>query len=353
MIVLYRMEEFTITTGTMYKLKQVPEDFVVIEIPALQKEKQGKYLYFWMKKKGFNTIDAVKEVARQLRIKEKQIGFAGSKDKHAITEQLISIMGMKKEDVEKVKIENVSLNFYGYGSTPISLGDSGGNRFEIVLRNLEDEKIEKISLLENYFDEQRFSKHNVSIGRHLLKKEFGKAVSLIDELKVQKHLEQKKTDYVGALKVLPARSLRMYVNAYQSYIWNKTVAKYLEQKGEVWKKVTYSGGELVFTSDAEKFKEFKIPLVGFGQETAEDPEVQDLIDQVMEEENISYADFIIKQIPELTMEGELRKVFVEVKDLKIGKKVDDELNSEKKKVKVSFTLPKGSYATMAIRKIVS
>src|SRR3989344_4228263 len=81
MIVLYRMEEFTITTGTMYKLKQVPEDFVVIEIPALQKEKQGKYLYFWMKKKGFNTIDAVKEVARQLRIKEKQIGFAGSKDR--------------------------------------------------------------------------------------------------------------------------------------------------------------------------------------------------------------------------------------------------------------------------------
>ena len=73
----------------------------------------------------------------------------------------------------------------------------------------------------------------------------------------------------------------------------------------------------------------------------------------MQEEDLSFNDFIIKQIPELTLEGELRNVFVEVKDMKIGKKEQDELNPEKKKVKVSFTLPKGSYATMLIKRIVS
>ncbi|MEK6905375.1 MAG: tRNA pseudouridine(13) synthase TruD, partial [Nanoarchaeota archaeon] len=62
---------------------------------------------------------------------------------------------------------------------------------------------------------------------------------------------------------------------------------------------------------------------------------------------------IIKQIPELTLEGELRNVFIEVKDLKIGKKAKDELNLGKFKVKISFTLSKGSYATMAIKKIIS
>jgi len=336
----------------MYKLKQIIEDFVVIEIPAVKTEPHGRYLYVWIKKKGANTLDVVKELARQLRLKEKDIGFAGSKDKHAVTEQLLSIIGEKKEIVELIKIEDASIDFYGYGNQPISLGDLQGNRFEIAIRNLDDEKVDQIHFLENYFDEQRFSLHNVEIGRYLLKKEFAKAVSLIDEAKVKRCLEQKPTDYVRALKVLPNRLLRMYVNAYQSYIWNRTVAMYLEKKGKVLKKVTYSEGELVFVSNAADFKNLKIPLIGFGYEDVDDKGIQDIIDEIMNEENLSYADFIIKQIPELTLEGELRNVFIEVKDLKIGKKEEDELNAGKKKVKVSFTLPKGCYATMVIKRII-
>jgi len=338
---------------TMYKLKQLQEDFVVIEIPAVKTETQGGFLYFWMRKKGRNTLDVVKELARQLRIKEKGIGFAGSKDKHAITEQMISIAGVNKENVEKLHFENTSLEFYGYGSKPISLGDLQGNRFEIVIRDLDDEIVEKTDHFENYFDEQRFSENNVKIGRHLLKKEFGKAAALVDDLKVRKYLDSKPTDYVGALKILPLRLLRMYVNAYQSYLWNKTVAMYLEKVGKVLKKVPYSEGELLFVSNPEKFKELKIPLVGFGHEDLDDNEVQEIIDGIMEEENISYSDFIIKQIPELTLEGELRNVFVVVKDMKIAKTMKDELNDGKKKVKVSFTLPKGSYATLVIKRIIS
>jgi len=145
----------------------------------------------------------------------------------------------------------------------------------------------------------------------------------------------------------------MYVNAYQSYMWNKTVAAYLQKNGDVLKKISYSQGELVFVSDAVKYKDLKIPLIGFGHEEFENTEVQMIIDRIMTEEDLSYADFIIKQIPELTLEGELRTVFVEVKDLKIGPEEIDELNAGKKKVKVSFTLPKGSYATMVIKRIVS
>ena len=337
----------------MYKFKQVPEDFVVIEIPSVKIEKQGRFIYFWMKKKGLNTLDVIKGLARQLRIKEKDIGFAGSKDKHAVTAQMLSIFGTKKEEVEKIKLENVYLEFRGYGNIPISLGDLQGNEFEIIIRNLGPEKIEKIDYVENYFDEQRFSENNVTIGRHLLKKEFSKAVALIDEFKVAKYLEQKPTDYVGALKVLPIRLLRMYVNAYQSYLWNKTVATYLEKKGKLLKKISYSGGELVFVSDTGKFKDLKVPLLGFGSEEVEEEEIQEIIDKIMEEESLSSADFIIKQIPELTLEGEWRNVLVEVKELNIGKKVADELNSGKKKAKVSFSLPKGSYATIVIKKIVS
>lgn len=337
----------------MYKLKQLPEDFVVIERPAVKTEVQGKYLYFWMKKREKNTIDAVKELAKALRIREKDIGFAGSKDKQAVTEQLISLAGVKKEIIEELIIKQVVLEFYGYGSKPISLGDLQGNEFEIVIRNLSKEKIEEITLVENYFDEQRFSEHNIEIGRHLIRKEFAKAVSAIDDLKVKQYLEKKPTDYVGALKVLPMRLLRMYVNAYQSYLWNKTVAQYLQKNGKLLKEIVYSGGKLIFVSGSGNFKDTKIPLVGFSHEEIENAEIQEIIDEIMEEEHLSYADFVIKQIPELTLEGELRKVFVPVHDLELGRKVTDELNPGKKKVKVSFVLPKGSYATMVIKRIVS
>ena len=336
----------------MYKLKQLPEDFVVIELPVVKAEPRGNYLYFWMKKKEKNTLDAVKELAKMLWIKEKDIGFAGSKDKHAVTEQLISLTGITKEMVENLNIKQVLLQFYGYGKTPISLGDLQGNEFEITVRNLTTEKIEETTLVENYFDEQRFSTQNVEIGRHLIHKEFAEAVSLIDEEKVKSYLDQKPKDYVGALKILPIRLLRMYVNAYQSYLWNKTVATYLEQKGKVLKKVKYSGGEVVFVSDLAKYKDLKIPLIGFGHEEVEDEEIQEIIDQIMEEENLSYADFIIKQIPALTLEGELRKAVIPVHDLEIGRKAKDELNPGKKKVEVSFILPKGSYATMVIKRII-
>src|SRR3989338_11258951 len=70
-----------------------------------------------------------------------------------------------------------------------------------------------------------------------------KAAALVDDVKVRKYLERKPTDFVGALKNVPIRLLRMYVNAYQSYLWNKTVATYLEKVGKVLKKVSYSEGE--------------------------------------------------------------------------------------------------------------
>ena len=69
----------------------------------------------------------------------------------------------------------------------------------------------------------------------------------------------------------------------------------------------------------------------------------------MEKEEIDYRDFIIKQMPELTSEGNSRKVFAEVKKLKIGKLEKDELNKGKNKVKIKFFLDKGCYATMLIK----
>tara|TARA_Y100000034_G_scaffold132757_1_gene196522 strand:+ start:754 stop:1686 length:933 start_codon:yes stop_codon:yes gene_type:complete len=308
----------------MYTLKQFPEDFIVKEISNVKIKDQGKYYYYLLKKRNRNTLDVIKELAKQLGIKERLIGFAGSKDKHALTEQVISI----PNKVREVKIDNVELKYLGKGDQPISLGDLKGNQFEIIVRNT-TKTPQKITFVENYFDEQRFSKNNAKIGKHLIKKEFQEAVKLIDNPRVQQHLP--KTDSVGALRKLPLRLLKMYVHAYQSYLWNETLAAQLEGK-----ELEYSLGKFVFTNNNKKLT---IPLIGFSE--LNDP----IIKIIMDKEKITNQDFIIKQIPELSMEGDNRQAFVKINNLEIKK-------LEKNIIKVKFTLPKGSYATMVIRKLL-
>jgi len=336
----------------MYTLKQLPEDFIVTEVSNIKVKEQGRYAYFKLKKTNRNTLDCVKEIARQLNIKEKEVGFAGSKDKNAVTSQLISLKSVSKEKISKIKLDHAVLELVGFGNEPISLGDLSGNWFEIIVRNLENVKIDQISFVENYFDEQRFSKNNVNIGRYLIKKEFKEAVKLIEDQKVKGLLKINPHDAIGALKQLPKRLLRMYVNAYQSYLWNETLKVYLEQNCKVVKKVTYSQGELVFVDNPAEIKELKIPLIGFNDDLVTE-ETKDIIQELMKTQNLDFSDFVIKQIPELSLEGELRDAFVEIKDLTIGKLEIDELNLRKNKVKISFSLGKGSYATMVVRKLLN
>ncbi len=332
----------------MYKLKQIPEDFLVREISKVQINNKGNYLYFNVTKKNRNTLDVVKELAKQLKIKEKEIGFAGSKDKQAVTEQVISVFGVAKEKISKINIDNVTLEFMGLGSKPINLGDLEGNYFEIVVRNLDDIQIQKILYCENYFDEQRFSKNNKEMGKHLIKKEFAGAVELLNDEKCNQYLKENKNNFIGALQKIPTRLLRIYVNAYQSYLWNETVAEYLKKKGTAVKRLKYSLGEFVFS---DEYFDVNIPLIGFDSSAIENGEMNDIIATIMKKEGITYHDFIIKQIPQLTLEGELRPVFCKVNDLTIGTAEKDELNPQKKKRKLSFSLPKGSYATMIIKRL--
>lgn len=359
----------------MYQLKQIPEDFLVTEISNVEikgsGKDSGKYFYYKLIKKDWNTLDAVKRIAQTLKIPEKHIGFAGSKDRKAITEQVISFIGAAKEHIDSLKINGLELHFLGRGETPVSLGDLAGNKFEIIVRNLEEnegkewggkekkiggnKEVSKIKFIPNYFDEQRFGLRNVETGRSLVKKEFEKTVRLINDPhyaeELEEQLKEHRNDFIGALKKLPLRLLRMYVNAYQSCLWNETLAAYLKDQGVIEKEVPYSLGKFVFVKAPEQFSELKIPLIGFGSEGMEKEEVHDIVQYLMKKEKISYEDFIIKQIPELSLEGELRPAFSEVKELKLSKFEGDELNPGKKKVRLSFTLPKGSYATMAVRGI--
>ena len=309
----------------MYILKQTPEDFIVKEIINVKTEDKGIYSYFVLKKKDYNTVEAIEKIANKLNIPSKFIGFAGNKDKRAVTEQVISIKTTKK--INDLRLDDIDLEYIGKGNEPVSLGSHEGNQFVITIRNLasrETDKIKKISknklLVPNYFGEQRFSKNNIEIGRSMIKKDFKKASELAG-LKVNNN------DYVGGLRKINKKVLTLYLHAYQSYLFNDTINQYLK------------------INKNKPVKNIKIPIIGFGTETSNN-QLGKIINGILKQEKISLRDFIIRQMPELSLEGAERDLFAEVKDFKI-------IKLGKGKATISFYLPKGSYATVVIEKLFS
>ncbi|MBI4141060.1 tRNA pseudouridine(13) synthase TruD [Candidatus Woesearchaeota archaeon] len=300
-----------------YIIKQQPQDFIVKEIfnPTLQQT--GNYTYFLLKKTNYTTLNAVQKIAKMLRIPLKHIGFAGTKDKHAVTEQICSAKNVNKEQIEKIKIKDIQIKFIGYADKPASLGDHEGNHFIIVVRNISQEPPQRTKFI-NYFGEQRFSINNSLIGKLIVQKKFKEATEILNEHTVKAHLQQHPQDYLGAIKTLPIKQLKFYIHAYQSKLWN----------------------ELAATT-----KETTLSLIGFGtKETS-------IIKEILKKENITTRDFIIKPFPELSSEGGERTVFVEATNIKISALEDDELNQGMKKTTITFTLAKGSYATEFIRQL--
>ena len=203
------------------QIKTLPEDFVVREVAQLPLGK-GKYDYYLLQKKGWTTLGAVKRLADFLQIPLKDIGFAGNKDKQAVTTQFISIFGVSRKKVEQFSLSDVTLTYQGSGDKRLRLGDLEANTFDIIVRDLPERKALSITKIKNLFDDQRFGveKNNVPVGKALIQGRFKDACDLLQ-------LPYDGKDYLKALRNIPKRLLRLYVSSYQSYLWN-TVADKVE-----------------------------------------------------------------------------------------------------------------------------
>lgn len=328
----------------MYRIKQIPEDFIVEEMISLDLEKNGHYGYFIMEKREVSTVNACQAIAKSVNLPLKYIGFAGSKDKTAVTRQLISIRyaNEKREKIENFRDERIKLAFIGCGKRPISLGDLEGNKFEIVIRDMDNKEIKGLKPIKkaiNYFGEQRFSENNAEIGKLIIKKQFKEACEIIKNDLIDRYLEENPNDYPNALRKIPPKILLIYIHAYQSYVFNKTAERYIESAG---------------IKDIDKMENIKIPLIGFDIEYGDGNEesnekIKKITEDLMQEENIEERDFIIRELPNISSGGGKRDLFVNIDDLKIGEPEEDELNTGKKKIRLSFSLQKGSYATEIIK----
>jgi tRNA pseudouridine13 synthase len=312
------------------KLKQQPEDFIVREISTIIPGKEGEYTYFLLKKRNRTTIDALQQVSLAVKAPAKRFGCAGNKDKAAVTEQVCSVKGISPDTLKNLLLKDIELVPLGKGTKPVSIGDLKCNEFEIIARDIEKLPEPKNKFV-NLFGEQRFSTHNSAIGKAIVKRDFKQAVALIlatksiAALAVHKILAQQPKNYLTALKTLPLKILRLYVHAYQSLLWNELAKKHADTHND----------------------NIKLPIIGFG--TIPDKQLE----EILKREGVSTREFVIKEFPELSSEGTERDIFAEAGKLVIGKLEDDELNPGRKKVKLTFTLPKGSYATEFVRQLFS
>jgi tRNA pseudouridine13 synthase len=152
-----------------------PEDFVVDEEPAYPPSGRGEHLWLRIEKTRLTTADAIKHVARAAGVRERDVGSAGMKDKHAVTRQWLSITS--EADPASFSLPpGVAVLEHSRHENKLRTGQQRGNQFRIRLVNVPDGGFERASAiadelrahgLRNYFGGQRFGHGGENLPRAL------------------------------------------------------------------------------------------------------------------------------------------------------------------------------------------
>ena len=372
----------------MLLIKESPEDFVVKEVADFDLKNSGEHAYFKLWKKNLTTFEAVKEVAKLLKVKKSNISFAGLKDKRAVTEQFISVKGLK--DVKEISEENLKLTFLGYSDRPIRIGDIKGNVFRVKVKStkrlsksklIESADLVKAYGFENYFGEQRFGSVRYAqdfITRYLLRNDYEGALkeylTAMNDKRRRKALLKAWGRWKEFLKLLPSRNSEeakivrnlssgmsfreaferipkklklMLLFAYQSYLWNtylsRFVSRYLKHFRVNFLRWSLAFSEEINPSIFEEIKDLEIPYLGTDY-PPKSKKVEIIIREVLEEEGLRQEDLKAVRGGVALFSDGVRKAFASVRDLEIE-------DFKPREVTLSFFLPPGSYATVLLIKI--
>jgi tRNA pseudouridine13 synthase len=121
--------------GSGGRLKCSPEDFQVDERPAYLPGGSGPHLYLHVEKRGLTTRDAVRWLARALGVGERDVGYAGLKDKAAVTTQWLSFPVTRDPDPAGLATEGLRVLAASRHQNKLRVGHSRGNAFQVVVRS--------------------------------------------------------------------------------------------------------------------------------------------------------------------------------------------------------------------------
>jgi tRNA pseudouridine13 synthase len=384
------------------KLKQIPEDFRVEELSNVQPSRDGEFALYRLDKVNWTTPDALQIVSRQWNVPFKAIGYGGLKDRHAETTQFVSIYRGPRRNLEQ---ERLRLLYLGQVSAPFGSKDIAANRFRVALRSLTPDEVACIRKtiaavadvgVPNYFDDQRFGSVGADgrfIGRELVfgryeeglkmalaapyefdradakdekrillehwgdwpvckaKLPRGHARSLVD------YLVHHPTDFKGAIERLRPELQGLYLSAYQSELWNRVLSKWLRNHvpAESLGSVTMQRGPLpapvaIPAELAERWANLVLPLAcpRYRPEPTDDGLKE--LEDVLAEEGVA--------LKKLKLPGLNRPYFSKgerpacLQPMRMNaEEAKDELNGGLRKLVLNFELPRGSYATMVVKRI--
>jgi tRNA pseudouridine13 synthase len=149
-------------------IRSIPEDFQVVEKLGWDFSGDGEHDYLWVQKTGANTEWLARQLARHAGVAAKDVGYAGLKDRHAVTRQWFSVPRWNEPDWSTFEVEGVEILDVRRHAKKLRRGAHRGNAFVIVLRG-EDLAAHAEAIAErvraireqgvpNYFGEQRFGR---------------------------------------------------------------------------------------------------------------------------------------------------------------------------------------------------
>jgi len=388
-------------TGTGGSIKQGTEDFGVSELvdeslagsisPAFD-DRHGYPLYI-LEKHDIDSNHALFEIERECGVKLRVMGI---KDAKAVTTQYAGAERVMKNPPGELKSRHTRLIFKGFTKRPIGREFLAGNNFEIAIRDphLQDLSglLPEISRIGNFYGLQRFGSERLVthlVGREIVRRNFRRAVELIlsytteYDTPMSKEIRTKIADpgnyrqglrilprgmdierqvltvlvagkdAVSALRAVPIAIRRLFVHAYQAYIFNKCLSAAVISNEDLLQPVA---GDLCFelegpatfgriikydpTSGAKMVP--AIRMAGYTFQPGKG-RFENITKAILEEEGITAKDFHIKEMQELSHQGGFRQALLWCIDFSY---------KQQSPLKVSFKLPKGSYATTLLREII-
>ncbi len=168
--------------GVGGRIKAVPEDFEVEEIPAYPPSGQGDFLYLWIEKRDMGAEYFIRQVARRLDVPIGEVGTAGLKDRHAVTRQMVSAPVRAESRLAQLDGDGVRLLSVSRHGNKLKPGHLHGNRFRILVRDAGSTAAETAAPIldrlrregmPNFYGPQRFGRdgETVLLGMALLRHE--------------------------------------------------------------------------------------------------------------------------------------------------------------------------------------
>ncbi len=312
------MRSYLVPSRIDFGFRQTPKSFFVEEIPARNFGQKGRYAILKVQKEGLSTWEMVKILGSFLQ--EKQIGYAGLKDKNATTIQYLSLPVSHLRRLAKFSHPRIQILQIQRSNTPLRIGDLLGNQFGIWIERIDAKKfgwlqkaLDKIAQkgLPNYFGYQRFGQNALEQARALIEGDF--------------FTRDKKLE-------------RMLLFAYQSDLFNRWLDERVRMSENSHFKLLEGD---VYQVDSKFFTPALIPLEDF---LAKKVMVTGLLPGSKVYRARAEARKIEQKYDEhLPLTGQRRAALVYPEQLKTWHKGG--------RAYLDFTLPKGSYATILLENL--